>query len=31
MFNVERSMFDVHKFLFSIRPAFRLAGGWAET
>jgi len=30
MFDVGRSMFDVHQFLLSIKPAVILAGGWAE-
>jgi hypothetical protein len=28
---IGRSMFDVHKFLFMIRPAVVLAGGAADT
>jgi hypothetical protein len=31
MFDVGRSMFEVHKFPFMFRPAAFQAGGWAET
>jgi hypothetical protein len=31
MFDVGRSMFDVHYFLLLIKPAVVLAGGWADT
>jgi len=31
MFDVGRSMFDVHQFLLSIEPAFILADGHADT
>jgi hypothetical protein len=31
MLDVERSMFDVHQFLFFIRLAAFQASGWADT